>query len=78
MIFTSYQSVLFISVQLTYNYRTINNNFNPAFNEEFDFSCSLEEVSQKSLIMRIWDEDMIGKNDPIGEIVIPLWQVRNR
>jgi hypothetical protein len=33
------------------------------------------QVSQKSFYLRVYDYDMLSKNDPLGEIVLPLWQV---
>merc|ERR1719397_265091 len=55
--------------------KTIKNNSNPAFHEEFIFNGALDEISQKSFVLRVWDYDMLSKNDPIGEVVVPLWQV---
>jgi Ca2+-dependent lipid-binding protein len=36
---------------------------------------SVVQVSQKSFYLRVYDYDMLSKNDPLGEIVVPLWQV---
>lgn len=48
---------------------------NPVFNEDFMFAMPLNELTERSFVLRVWDYDMLSKNDPIGEVVIPLWQI---
>jgi len=55
--------------------KTIKNNYNPSWNEEFRFSVPLQSVSNYDLTLRVMDDDMITKDDPLGEVVIPLWQI---
>ena len=55
--------------------KTVKNNVNPVWNEEFRFEIGLDKVSSYNLILRLFDDDVISKDDPLGEVVIPMWQV---
>ena len=35
----------------------------------------LNDLREKTLVFQVFDKDMIGKDDGIGEIQIPLWTV---
>ena len=35
---------------------------------------SIDTVSNQSLKLKVWDDDTI-KDDAMGEVIIPLWQV---
>ena len=46
--------------------KTMKNNANPVWNEEFRFEASLENVSSYNLILRLFDDDTLSKDDPLG------------
>ena len=54
--------------------KTVKNNSNPVWEEEFRFDVSLETVSNLNLKLKVWDDDTL-KDDAMGEVIIPLWQV---
>ena len=54
--------------------KTVINSLNPVWEEEFRFDVSLETVSNLNLKLKIWDDDTF-KDDAMGEVIIPLWQV---
>ena len=54
--------------------KTVKNSLNPVWEEEFRFDVSLETVSNLNLKLKIWDDDTF-KDDAMGEVIIPLWQV---
>jgi Ca2+-dependent lipid-binding protein len=67
--------------------KTVKNNPNPAWNETFrfnvstdvtrtcfypEFSFQIPDMASKTIILQVYDWDMLSKNDPIGEVHIPL------
>ena len=51
------------------HYKTLN----PIFDESFTFEgIQYSEVMERTLVLRVFDEDKISKNDNIGTIVMPL------
>ena len=50
-------------------------NYNPQFNETFSFPISVTDVVSKTVVMQVIDKDMITKDDPVGEVQIPLWEM---
>ena len=51
------------------HYKTLN----PIFNESFTFEgIQYSEVMERTLVLQVFDEDKISKNDNIGLIVMPL------
>ena len=54
--------------------KTVKNSLNPVWEEEFRFDVSLDTVSNLNLKLKIWDDDTF-KDDAMGEVIIPLWQV---
>merc|ERR1719350_1777980 len=55
--------------------KIVKNNLNPVYNDEFSFVLSPNDVRKKTIVFQVYDKDTIGKDDGIGEIQIPLWQV---
>ena len=55
--------------------KVVKSEMNPQFNETFRFQIPLAEIQRKTLFLQIMDWDRFTKNDPIGEIHIPLNQV---
>jgi len=55
--------------------KIVKNNLNPVYNDEFSFVLSPNDVRKKTIVFQVYDKDTFGKDDGIGEIQIPLWQV---
>ena len=55
--------------------KTIKNTVNPSWNEEFGWEVPHDKVSELTVTLRVFDDDKLSKDDPLGEVVIPLWQV---
>ena len=55
--------------------KTVKNSVSPAWNEEFGWEISHDKVSELTASLRVFDDDKLSKDDPLGEVVIPLWQV---
>ena len=55
--------------------KTIKNSSNPVWNEEFRFELGLDTVSSYTVKLRVYDDDTMSKDDALGEVIIPLWQV---
>ena len=55
--------------------KTVKNSVSPTWNEEFGWEISHEKVSELTASLRVFDDDKLSKDDPLGEVVIPLWQV---
>merc|ERR1711971_838058 len=55
--------------------KIVKNNLNPVYNDEFSFVLSPNDVRKKTIVFQVYDKDTIGKDDGIGDIQIPLWQV---
>eukprot|EP00010_Vexillifera_abyssalis_P000280 CAMPEP_0201562502 /NCGR_PEP_ID=MMETSP0173_2-20130828/79364_1 /ASSEMBLY_ACC=CAM_ASM_000268 /TAXON_ID=218659 /ORGANISM="Vexillifera sp., Strain DIVA3 564/2" /LENGTH=872 /DNA_ID=CAMNT_0047977075 /DNA_START=231 /DNA_END=2845 /DNA_ORIENTATION=- len=59
--------------------KTIKKNLNPIFNEQFSFAVSnsvMEKKSKHKLEISVWDWDRFGKNDFLGQLLIPLSDIR--
>eukprot|EP00092_Neocalanus_flemingeri_P001913 GFUD01002043.1.p1 GENE.GFUD01002043.1~~GFUD01002043.1.p1 ORF type:complete len:1721 (-),score=424.93 GFUD01002043.1:78-4745(-) len=70
----------YVQVALNQNHKelktkTVKNTQNPVWNDDFRFEIPLADISQKTLSLKVFDWDRLSKNDPIGEVQIPLWQV---
>ena len=55
--------------------KTVKNSVSPSWNEEFGWEISHDKVSELTASLRVFDDDKLSKDDPLGEVVIPLWQV---
>ena len=55
--------------------KTVKNSVSPTWNEEFGWEISHDKVSELTASLRVFDDDKLSKDDPLGEVVIPLWQV---
>ena len=56
-----------------YRSKTHYKTLNPIFNESFTFEgMQYSEVMERTLVLHVFDEDKISKNDNIGTIVMPL------
>lgn len=45
---------------------------NPIFEETLSFNLSLEELKTRTLWLTVWHSDMFGRNDFLGEVMMPL------
>ena len=45
-------------------------NLNPDFNETLMFTVPYEKIRQTSLVVSVMDYDRMGRNEPIGQIVL--------
>jgi len=52
--------------------KVMKNNLDPTFNDEFSFVISPTDVIKKTIVFQVWDSDL-GKDDPLGEVQVPLW-----
>ena len=55
--------------------KTVKNSVSPTWNEEFGWEVSHDKVSELTVTLRVFDDDKLSKDDPLGEVVVPLWQV---
>jgi len=55
--------------------KVVKNNSNPLFNETFVYQLPVSDVTRKTIIMQVWDHDKFSKDDPCGEVQIPLWEI---
>ena len=52
--------------------RVIKKNLNPAWDEHFELVALINEVETEVLSVQVWDKDLFGTDDAIGEFVYPL------
>jgi len=45
---------------------------NPVFDEMLKFQMPLEEVERRTLWVTVWHSDMFGRNDFLGEVMLPI------
>lgn len=45
---------------------------NPVFDETLKFHISLTGLETRTLWLTVWHSDMFGRNDFLGEVMIPL------
>ena len=55
--------------------KTQKKNFNPTFNETFTYSLPVVDVPSKTVVLQVVDWDMMSKDDAVGEVQIPLWDI---
>ena len=55
--------------------KTQKKNFNPTFNETFTYSLPVVDVPSKTVVLQVVDWDMMSKDDAVGEVQIPLWEI---
>ena len=55
--------------------KTQKKNFNPAFNETFTYSLPVVDVPSKTVVLQVVDWDMMSKDDAVGEVQVPLWDI---
>merc|ERR1712080_577664 len=53
--------------------KTINNNHNPEWN--FDIKFDIDQETAEEISLEVFDEDMIGKDDPLGQTKLHLSQI---
>merc|ERR1712083_8387 len=56
--------------------KTINNNHNPEWN--FDIKFDIDNETAHEISLEVFDEDMIGKDDPLGLTKLQLSQIVNQ
>merc|ERR1711874_393091 len=56
--------------------KTINNNHNPEWN--FDIKFDIDQETAEEISLEVFDEDMIGKDDPLGQTKLHLIQIVNQ
>jgi len=55
--------------------KTVKNNSSPLYNETFVYQIPVTEIPRKTIVLQVWDYDKLSKNDPVGEVQIPLWEM---
>jgi len=55
--------------------KMISNNQNPVFNDEFSFVLKPDDVRRKTIVFQVFDKDTFSKDDGIGEVQVPLWNI---
>ena len=70
-----YVQVLFNQGMRDRKTKTVKNSVSPTWNEDFGWEVPLDKVSELTVTLRVFDDDKLSKDDPLGEIVIPLWKV---
>ena len=55
--------------------KVVKKNFNPQFNETFTYPISVTDVVSMTVVFQVIDKDMMSKDDPVGEVQIPLWEM---
>ena len=51
----------------------------PKFDESFTFGpLQLADFGRRTLWLSVWHKDRLGRNEPLGELLIPLAQVRDQ
>jgi len=55
--------------------KCIKKNLNPHFNEHFEFDVDYSKIGSKSLILAVYDYDMLSKDDKVAQLRIPLESV---
>ena len=60
----------FIQVEKT---KVVKNSANPNFNQTLTLKMSAVEVSSKTVVLQVFDQDTFSKDDPLGEAQLPLW-----
>ena len=53
--------------------KVIKKSSNPDFNDSYSFFVNISEARRKTLAMQVFDKETYMKDDPIGEVQIPLW-----
>ena len=33
------------------------------------------DVTRRTVVLQVWDDDKFSKDDPVGEVQIPLWEM---
>eukprot|EP00091_Calanus_sinicus_P025320 TRINITY_DN9601_c0_g1_i1.p1 TRINITY_DN9601_c0_g1~~TRINITY_DN9601_c0_g1_i1.p1 ORF type:complete len:239 (-),score=56.25 TRINITY_DN9601_c0_g1_i1:583-1299(-) len=56
--------------------RTFDKNLSPAFQHEFKFRMSLDDLNSKSLIVSLWDEDSKSRDDYMAGVRLSLEHVQ--
>ena len=52
-----------------------NNIKNPGWGETFTFPVSVTDIVSKTVVLQVVDKDTLSKDDPMGEVQIPLWEM---
>merc|ERR1712080_158615 len=59
-----------------YKSKTVNNSHNPEWN--FDIKFGIDKETSDEISLEVFDEDMIGKDDPLGQTKLSLSQIVNQ
>ncbi|KAK3699302.1 hypothetical protein QZH41_018419 [Actinostola sp. cb2023] len=52
--------------------KTVRDNLNPQFDETIKYHIRYDELLTRTLSLTVWNDDLFGRNDFLGEIVIPI------
>ena len=61
-----------------YRTPTIKANLNPEWNCELEFGGKLtarQVDDEEEVVVRLYDQDLLSKDDPLGEVHIPIWMI---
>ena len=57
--------------------QVIKKTLEPAWNEQFMFEGLKRDIMNDMIVLEVFDKDLVGKDDPLGDVAIPMGDVPN-